>query len=755
MRAGQRRAAGTLIALAVAVIGVLCLLNGANRIGRPFPGFLLAHNGIVVSIGSAAWSPALDARVPFSQVLGIADTEISSPVEIQAYVETVEPGTRVSYRFRKGVDLFDASVPTRIFSRSDFLALYLNYFLVGASFAAAGLWTLWRLTPGKPGTLSFFLLCQTCALVLLAAGDVYGPYWFTSAYFAAHCFAPAALLHFGSAFPDRLGGRSTRVAVILVLYGAAAALALAINLVANSPSLFLPLIYTVNLLLANSMLLYLGRLLISRSSTADPARRRALDYALTGLVLAASLPAAILVIYPVVEGLISPLFVVAPFAFFPALTAVGLRRSAGLTAAPASVRLRLSFLFLAAVETGFLAGIGYFWLSNSWQQLLADLSLHDQQTVRLERLALNEPSAAENLVRIEHAAQSQGSRILAVHAREALQRGDRAAAAEEMQTFAAQQRAHGERLETRRMWLGRMDATLVLALVLVGVLQAVAFMIAVRRWLIQPIDELSEATSVIATGDLAYRTRVDSSAEFGALADSINSMAASLDDIQRKVEAERNERAHAAAVARDAERRRLARELHDSILQDLSAVKLAVEGEARRTEENRLAGVVGGIIEVIVSLRRVVEDLRPQELSHTTLAAAIAAQAQSLAQRHSVALDLDVKADAEVPEWAARDFYRIAQEAITNAVRHGQPRRLAVRLFRQGSDTVLEVDDDGGGFDAATVIRGGGLVGMNERADALGAKLEIRSQPGNGTAIRLSVPPDRSVRSNGTTAAHR
>src|SRR5262249_9562975 len=153
-----------------------------------------------------------------------------------------------------------------------------------------------------------------------------------------------------------LGSRSIRIAALSLLYAGSAVLALALNLVAASPSLFLPLVYTVYLLLANAILLYLGRLLISRQSIGDVDRRRGLNLAIAGVLLALLLPAGIFVVYPILTGLISPVLVAAPLVIFPLFTARAVWVvAAGSPAAPAtnSVRLRLSFLFLAAVETAF------------------------------------------------------------------------------------------------------------------------------------------------------------------------------------------------------------------------------------------------------------------------------------------------------------------------------------------------------------------------------------------------------------------
>jgi len=112
-----------------------------------------------------------------------------------------------------------------------------------------------------------------------------------------------------------------------------------------------------------------------------------------------------------------------------------------------------------------------------------------------------------------------------------------------------------------------------------------------------------------------------------------------------------------------------------------------------------------------------------------------------VAAHRGIDLDLDLAGAADVAPWAARDVYRVAQEAVANAVRHASPDHLRIRLFRRGADTVLQISDDGAGFDNAAVAHGGGLVGMAERAAALGAHLDIRAEPGRGTQIELVIPP--------------
>src|SRR5690606_19889447 len=102
-----------------------------------------------------------------------------------------------------------------------------------------------------------------------------------------------------------------------------------------------------------------------------------------------------------------------------------------------------------------------------------------------------------------------------------------------------------------------------------------------------------------------------------------------------------------------------------------------------------------------------------------------------------VALDTDLSGAARVPEWAVRDLYRIAQEAIGNALRHSGAKRIEVRVVPSGSDVLLEVEDDGAGFDVATATLGSGVHGMRERAAVLGGDLEIDRGPLGGTRLRF------------------
>jgi signal transduction histidine kinase len=217
-------------------------------------------------------------------------------------------------------------------------------------------------------------------------------------------------------------------------------------------------------------------------------------------------------------------------------------------------------------------------------------------------------------------------------------------------------------------------------------------------------------------------------------------MAVSLQAIQRRIEMARAARQRAAGAAREAERRRLARELHDGILQDLSAVRLGFESEGSGAAGQPSRNPADAISGVIAAIRSVVDDLRPPALSGASLAEAISGHARVLTWARSVDLTLDLTGAPDVPEWAARDLYRIAQEGTANALRHANPTRLWIRLVRSDADTVLEVEDDGVGFDPATSPLGSGIHGMRERAAALGSDLEIGPGAFGGTRLRIVVP---------------
>jgi len=197
------------------------------------------------------------------------------------------------------------------------------------------------------------------------------------------------------------------------------------------------------------------------------------------------------------------------------------------------------------------------------------------------------------------------------------------------------------------------------------------------------------------------------------------------------------------------ERNRLALELHDAVSQKLFSLVLTAEAageqlsrdpEAARASIVRLRTVAS---EALEELRTLIHELRPPELERDGLCGALRKHVEMLRRLHRVEIELEVDDDAGSGGRRDEEVFRVAQEALQNAVRHGVPARLGVRLGHRDGTLVLEVSDDGVGFDPADPelrARRLGLTSMEERAQRLGGALEIRSAPGAGTTIRLEAP---------------
>jgi signal transduction histidine kinase len=197
------------------------------------------------------------------------------------------------------------------------------------------------------------------------------------------------------------------------------------------------------------------------------------------------------------------------------------------------------------------------------------------------------------------------------------------------------------------------------------------------------------------------------------------------------------------------ERNRLARELHDSVTQQLFGVSLAVESAATLLERDPAAAAaeVGRVRELargaIDELRAVVFELRPAALEEEGLASVLRKHVDVLRRVSGRPIALTVGDLPRIPAERAAQVLRIAQEALQNALRHSDASNVEVRLESADGPLVLTVADDGRGFDVtARAVRGRrlGLTSMEERAVEIGARLAIDSAVGEGTRVRLEVP---------------
>jgi signal transduction histidine kinase len=215
------------------------------------------------------------------------------------------------------------------------------------------------------------------------------------------------------------------------------------------------------------------------------------------------------------------------------------------------------------------------------------------------------------------------------------------------------------------------------------------------------------------------------------------------------------DRLRTAMSASDAERRRWARELHDQTLQALGGLRVLLASAQRRNEAIANEPAVAQAIEDIEletdNLRAIINDLRPSLLDDLGLLPAIDALIE---RRRATGLDVVSEVDlndAEIldPE-VATAVYRLVQEALTNVAKHARASLVHVTVRIVDANILIEVRDDGVGFDVAAVTAGFGLAGMRERVYLTGGRLEVQSDE-NGTAVRVCLPlsADRTAKGSG------
>ena len=196
------------------------------------------------------------------------------------------------------------------------------------------------------------------------------------------------------------------------------------------------------------------------------------------------------------------------------------------------------------------------------------------------------------------------------------------------------------------------------------------------------------------------------------------------------------------------ERKRLARELHDSVTQTLFSIGLTAEAAAELVESDpaRARAQLGHLQELtraaMTEMRSLIFELRPAELETEGLAAALRKHVEVLRRLYEQEIELRVDGDRRLPPDVEKGLLRIAQEALGNALRHAGAGHVELSLAARDSLVSIRVVDDGQGFDpaeAATRSRRLGLTSMRERAEALGGVLAIESAPGKGTTISVEV----------------
>jgi signal transduction histidine kinase len=271
---------------------------------------------------------------------------------------------------------------------------------------------------------------------------------------------------------------------------------------------------------------------------------------------------------------------------------------------------------------------------------------------------------------------------------------------------------------------------LLAAIVPVGVL----FGLAASRRLVRRVRRLERATLAVTDGDYTVSLPASGRDEVGRLETNFTAMTRQLGSALAA------ERQRASGDARDAERARIAREIHDAISQHLFGLRMIAAGMRRADPGNQQAQAIERISEeALRDMQALLIELRPASLDGAGLAPALREICAAYHDRLGVTVDASLD-DVTAPAPVEHALLRITQEACVNAVRHGHARRLALSMTRQDGHLELAVRDTGAGFDPAAPHAGSGLTHIRDRVAELGGTVDIASAPGRGAAITVRVP---------------
>jgi signal transduction histidine kinase len=271
---------------------------------------------------------------------------------------------------------------------------------------------------------------------------------------------------------------------------------------------------------------------------------------------------------------------------------------------------------------------------------------------------------------------------------------------------------------------------LLIAIVPVGVL----FGLLASRRLVRRVRRLERAAAAVAGGDYTVILPTSGRDEVGQLEANFTSMTRQLGSALAA------ERQRATGDARTAERARIAREVHDAISQHLFALRMIAAGMRRADPGNQQVQTIERISEeALRDVQALLTELRPPSLDGAGLAPALQEICAAYHDRLGITVDASLD-DITVPPPVEHALLRITQEACSNAVRHGNARRLDVSMTRQDGHVQLAVRDTGTGFDPAAPRAGTGLAHIRDRVAELGGTVDIDSAPGRGAALTVRVP---------------
>ena len=761
----------------VLVIFAVCLADTLAWIGKPFPGFLVAENGIVVSLGRQEWSDRHNRSVPFARVLSVDGHPVRGGRDVQSYVSTLAAGEEITYSLRNGSERFGIQQKVRVFETRDFLLLFVPLLGVGLLMILLSAGVVVR-RPEVPAARAFFVVCLAYGLMLLTGSEAYSPYRFTPVFFLSLCAIPPASLQMALTYPQRWTLLARRPLAYLVLY--VPFLLLGIGLISSmpDPSRFLPLLYTVYLFTANAAFLYVGGLVLGLIDGMRP--REPIILSLAAVLGWGVLAVAILIAYPLLQRPISPALLVGPGLLLPLLHGIAFLRF-GPPVAPVpergsgdgmTLRSKLALMFVGALQMSFLAVVGTFWAVQMGQYVTDDLALIHDRNAQLESVLAGSaagtepvaltarPEAALAFQQLQAAAENADERALVDAVGRAFaapsQSGAVRDAAARLKSY---YQSRVDALRTRAEFLTHFSTGLIVgtvALVLGGMM---AYFIAIRVWLVRPIQALDRATRVISTGDLGHRIPVTSRDEFGTLAASINTMAGSLAENQRRL----------LAAERFAAVGEMSAYVAHNIRNPLASIRVTAQTELldvpasdpRRasfedivTAADRLESWLGDLLRFSspVTLERTLEDVN-------ALIERCAALARPLLARQGLVLNLTLDPALGYVALDRNKIEQVVSAVLSNAIDAsptGSTIRIASALHpgpNGSSRACVRVQDAGRGIPHerlktlftlfSTTKKSGtglGLALAQKIVTAHHGTITVTSEEGEGTAVEIGLP---------------
>jgi two-component system, NarL family, sensor histidine kinase UhpB len=286
------------------------------------------------------------------------------------------------------------------------------------------------------------------------------------------------------------------------------------------------------------------------------------------------------------------------------------------------------------------------------------------------------------------------------------------------------------------------------AFAVVGFVFSLIVNLLVLRAAFRPLSALQRAAQAVRGGDFSVRADLPAQSD-PQVAELANTLNATLDELER-------DRIHLRSLAsqvihaQEDERRRLSRELHDDTAQVLFAqlLRLSALKSFPDTGVQSLAASLEQLTsEALESVRRLALELRPPALDDLGLVAALGDLTQRFSEASDIPVDYEYRGPrGRLPSEVELVLYRVAQEALTNTVKHGEAHHIWIDLDRGTDDVTLSVRDDGKGFDPGNVISsdgrglGLGMFGMEERVALVNGRFRVWSSPGQGAEIFSYVP---------------